>query len=205
VRGKLLLTTIKTGDLIAELDLNAREELVCAFSPDGRRILVKGKDNWIVVCDIEELFALFFPCAGLPIPIAQDRTGRSIAVGGSLGIIQILTLAGVKFGPPVITPVRLWVYTSRWWHSITNRKPQADWAKEITFGCNWCGSRLQTPAGILDAIGGVSRDAKLSDDQSPCTELPAEAWEERRLLSDCPHCRQPLRFNPFVVDNRERY
>jgi hypothetical protein len=26
-----------------------------------------------------------------------------------------------------------------------------------------------------------------------------------RLLSKCPHCHKPLRFNPFIVDNRDRY
>ena len=37
-----------------------------------------------------------------------------------------------------------------------------------------------------------------SENQSPCLDLPAEAWDEPRLLSACPLCRQPLKFNPFV-------
>ena len=38
---------------------------------------------------------------------------------------------------------------------------------------------------------------------APYLQLPAQAWEDPRLLSECPHCRQPLRFNPFIVDNRK--
>ena len=47
--------------------------------------------------------------------------------------------------------------------------------------------------------------ANLSPDQSPCLELPDKAWDEPRLLSECPLCRKPLRFNPFIVDNRGRW
>jgi hypothetical protein len=33
--------------------------------------------------------------------------------------------------------------------------------------------------------------------------LPADAWKEPRLATACPHCRQGVRFNPFVVDNSQ--
>jgi len=58
---------------------------------------------------------------------------------------------------------------------------------------------------ILEVIRSINREAGLRPDQSPCLELPDEAWEEPRLLSECPLCHKPLRFNPFIVDNRERY
>lgn len=31
-------------------------------------------------------------------------------------------------------------------------------------------------------------------------ELPKEAWDMPGLLSDCPQCGRPLKFNPFLVD-----
>lgn len=64
-------------------------------------------------------------------------------------------------------------------------------------------SRFQ--AKNLDVIMGITRDANLSPDQSPCLELPDEAWEEPHLLSECPLCHKPPRFDPFIADNRERY
>jgi len=33
----------------------------------------------------------------------------------------------------------------------------------------------------------------------------AVAGEEPRLMSECPLCKKPLKFNPFIVDNRDRY
>lgn len=35
--------------------------------------------------------------------------------------------------------------------------------------------------------------------------FPKEVWDERGLLSECPKCKRPLKFNPFIVDNRDRY
>ena len=65
--------------------------------------------------------------------------------------------------------------------------------------------RFPVSPEILDVIRAINRNANLSPDQSPCLELPDEAWNEPRLLSECPFCHKPLKFNPFIVDNRERY
>lgn len=43
--------------------------------------------------------------------------------------------------------------------------------------------------------------AGLKAEQSACLELHAAAWDKPGLLSECPHCRKPLKFKPFVVDN----
>ena len=60
------------------------------------------------------------------------------------------------------------------------------------------GQRFEPVPVVLDAIRSIS--AALAPDQSPCLELPAETWSEPRLLSECPQCHQPLRFNPFITD-----
>jgi len=39
----------------------------------------------------------------------------------------------------------------------------------------------------------------------PRRPIPNKFRAGPRLLSNCPHCHQPLRFNPFIVDNRDRY
>lgn len=61
------------------------------------------------------------------------------------------------------------------------------------------------PAAILDTIAATTRTAHLGPDDFPCLGLPAEAWAEPGLLSECPLCHEPLKFNPFVVDNRDQY
>jgi hypothetical protein len=57
---------------------------------------------------------------------------------------------------------------------------------------------------VLDAITSITKDSHISPDKSPCLELSDMAWDEPQLLSQCPHCHERLRFNPFIVDHRER-
>lgn len=79
------------------------------------------------------------------------------------------------------------------------------WDEEPTAKCEWCGKRFVTPSSTLDVIRSFTRSWDLAPDDSPCAKLPDEAWDEARLLSECTHCHQPVRFNPFIVDNRDRY
>ena len=44
---------------------------------------------------------------------------------------------------------------------------------------------------ILDTIAGIARDARLAPAEPPCLELPAEAFNNPRLVSECPHGHNP--------------
>jgi hypothetical protein len=57
----------------------------------------------------------------------------------------------------------------------------------------------------VNRIAAITRNAGLAPADSPCGKLPAEAWAEPHLRGECPLCHEPLKFNPFVVDNRDRY
>ena len=98
--------------------------------------------------------------------------------------------------PPLATPVRLWLW------DLASQGGR--WDLEITQTCPWCGQRFPVMEHILELIRAINREAGLGPDDSPCLSLPDEAWKEPRLLSECPRCHKPLRFNPFIVDNRER-
>lgn len=74
-----------------------------------------------------------------------------------------------------------------------------DYMDFVTAACPWCGARFQVPEPVLDAIAVCA--APIAGDQPPCLALPAVAWDEPHLLSECPRCGKLLRFNPFVVDN----
>jgi hypothetical protein len=93
--------------------------------------------------------------------------------------------------------VRLWPWG--------NKDHPGHWDLAITISCLWCGQRFPVREHILETIRALNREVGIGPDDSPCLELPDEAWEEPRLLSECPLCKKPLRFNPFIVDNRERY
>lgn len=66
-------------------------------------------------------------------------------------------------------------------------------------------ARFPVNEPILEVTRAINREAGLTPDKSPSLELPDEAWDEPRLLSECPLCPKPLKFNPFIVDNRDRY
>ena len=104
-----------------------------------------------------------------------------------------LTARNLPSLTPLTTPARLWL------HEGDRNGPC--WDRHITAPCQWCGERFVVDDVVLDTI--VSMTSHLAHDESPCMELPPDAWDEPRLRSECPLCHQPLRFNPFVVDNRE--
>lgn len=69
--------------------------------------------------------------------------------------------------------------------------------------CPLCGHRFPPPQKVLDTIDEIKRKAGLTPDQSPCLELPDEAWEHPGLLSECPKCKEKLKFNPFIAGGEE--
>ena len=123
--------------------------------------------------------------------------GSFVYRGGRTGGVILLTPLNFVMTPPIVTPLQLWLYRKD--------NNQGRWDDNITTICKWCGKRFSVTADILDVIRGITRNVNLSPDQSPCFELPDEAWDEPKLLSKCPLCHQPLKFNPFIVDNRGRW
>jgi hypothetical protein len=66
-----------------------------------------------------------------------------------------------------------------------------------------CGQRIPVSEKASEVTSATNSDARLILCHSPCLELPYETWGEPRLLLECPLCRKRLKFNPFIVDNRE--
>jgi hypothetical protein len=94
-------------------------------------------------------------------------------------------------GPAVVTAVHLFL------HAV-NR-----WEERPSVRCPWCRERAPAAPEALDAMAEIVRAAG-DGLGAPCFELPADAWSEPGLLSACGRCRRPLRYNPFVVDERGR-
>ncbi|RLD81546.1 MAG: hypothetical protein DRJ15_04120 [Bacteroidetes bacterium] len=69
--------------------------------------------------------------------------------------------------------------------------------------CPICGHHFSPPKSVLGTIEEITKKAGLSPEQSPCLELPDEAWEEQGLLSECPKCGEKLKFNPFIVGGED--
>jgi WD40 repeat protein len=69
----------------------------------------------------------------------------------------------------------------------------------LSSDCLVCGHRFAPPTEVLTTIETITMKADLRPEQSPCLELPDEAWEDSGLLSNCPNCGAELKFNPFIA------
>lgn len=63
--------------------------------------------------------------------------------------------------------------------------------------CPYCARDFPPAHEVTAAINAHA--ATLSPGQSSCLDLPDSAFDDPRLLTACPHCAKPLKFNPFFV------
>jgi hypothetical protein len=136
--------------------------------------------------------AIFHALSGV-VSVSEVKTQRQLGFGTSRGQVIFATLHNFRFGTPIITATRLWLWDIR--------SQNGRWDECLTALCEHCGQRFEPEPSVLDVIHGIT--AHLNPDQLPCLSLPCEAWDEPRLLSACPHCHKPVKFNPFVVDNQD--
>jgi hypothetical protein len=166
----------------------------CRYTADGRLLLSASDDRTIRVWNTEigEELTCFHSDVSLS-ALGVGRAGEMVAVGNEIGELSFLRLEAFHAITPIVTAVRSYDFD------------RSDWDAEPTTTCPRCGRRFTVPAIALDAFRRIAKIVGLSVGDSPCAELPSEAWDEPRLLSVCAHCRQPLRFNPFVIDDRDCY
>jgi hypothetical protein len=126
--------------------------------------------------------------------VAFSPSMSKIAVGDSLGNFYLFDLVGFPLGTPILTSVRLWLFGPE--------QGTGSWSPDITNYCPYCDTLFPTSRILLDTIYALNRNSNIGPDDSPCVKLPAEAWDEPKLLSECPKCKGKLKFNPFVMDNR---
>jgi WD40 repeat protein len=190
---------LESGECLGTLEGHTDDVPSVSVTPDGKRAVSGSvsEDNTLRVWDLE---------SGEDIAVYQTKTSvRSLSdiranqrfACGTWNEVILIAPHNLAMETLSITPVRIWLYGEGGY--------KGRWDNNITAVCQWCGRRFPVSDEVLNVITAVTRDANLSHDQSPCLELPVEAWEEPCLLSECPLCHQPLKFNPFIVDNRGRY
>jgi WD40 repeat protein len=168
-----------TGKEIRTLKAHNSWVNACLYSPDGGRIASGSDDKTIKIWDAEtgeEIYTFYTSGDVNSNSIAFSQAGYGVVAGGAGGNVYILQQIGFDFGPPIITPVRLYLHSEHRWDS------------NLTAKCSWCGKRFTPKPDILDTV----RNIKIQP-------------QHEKLLSKCPYCHKPLRFNLFIVDNKERY
>lgn len=203
--GDVRVLNTKTGGVLRTIEIpcpfNVHSLIIAnvpfAVSPDGRyavaadRAMLGVWDTFSGAC-----VAVHSVGSNIIVLSALTPAGQFVC-GTENGDLHFLTVRNLGVDAPWQTAARLFLRKKG--------EKLGHWDDALTTDCQWCGRRFQPDAGVLEAIGGITRSAGLSADQSPCLALPDDAWEEKRLLARCPHCRGPVRFNPFVVDNRGGY
>ncbi len=189
--------TMGSGTIVYSLRQKKSNHLK-GFSLTG----VPSCDNWYVfgrdssgmkIHDLEKnsnVINLGFSAIGFAF---QGVNLPRIVLGSRSGYISFYSVENFPLGPAVVSPVRLWIF------SPLGRK--GHWDEHITAFCPWCQQRFNTPKKVLGTIEGINRNSKLTQDQSPCLNLPDEVWDDPGLLSDCPKCGKKLKFNPFIAGN----
>jgi hypothetical protein len=169
-------------------------------SPDGRWLVSGGSGVYESADFAIRLWDLLdgecvsiFPTADTPRCLSPMCPVGDLAITMDNRIIGLRCMQ-LQLREAIITGVRLWLFGSE--------DSRGTWDERVTAVCSWCARRLILTDTVIEVIAGVKRAARLSSGQSPCLELPAEAWDDPRLVSACPHCNRPLRFNPFVNDSR---
>jgi hypothetical protein len=164
----------------------------CAFSADGLRVATACSDNKLQLWELPEVTLLYeLPGLGEINILAWKPSGDGLVVGSSVGNLYLLELMNLGVSAPRVTAVVLF------------RLDRNEFDQEPTAQCSSCGKRFVPSDLVLDAIRAITKEANVSVDESQCAQLPREAWDEPRLMTDCLQCHQPLRFNPFIVDNRD--
>ena len=69
----------------------------------------------------------------------------------------------------------------------------------ISSKCPFCGHRFHPEKYIIETIKGILQYNNICPQDSPCLNLPDEAWEDPGLLGNCPKCGADLKFNPFIA------
>jgi hypothetical protein len=186
------------GRCVGTLEGHAGPVWSVAVTADGRGAVSGGQDHSLRVWDLAGGRCL----AQYPVPasvgaVSAVGPGGRFVAGLVDGQLHFLTLRDRLPFIPFVTACALPKDAAPALPSPS--EVGNDTAADLTATCPWCGQRFVPAHMIAEAIAAVQKGAGLKPEQAPCLHLPAEAWDEPRLHSDCPCCRRPLRFNPFLV------
>jgi WD40 repeat protein len=196
--GRLALSasrdyTVRVWDLAAGTCLRILEGhqygvTAVAASPDGRLAVSSSWDNTLRGWRLATGECLAVYHAGARVSAAAVAPDGRIVCGTSDGQVHFLRLRNVEPEAPRVTAVRLAAAEpgpglGRWLPFLGGLLGRQE--RGPTAACPGCGRRFAPAGEVLVATGQA---------------LVAEAWDDPRLQSACPHCRQAVRFNPFAVD-----
>jgi len=218
--GTIRLWDSQTGTLLTVVQGTRRDWIVtrCWFSPDGRYIItvegIPGATGELNLRDSGsgDLRARFYTQEGVEAAALSDD-GCTVSLGDRFGDVLILRLMNFEMSAPLVTAAYL-IRATRAAPAIPSFVSEllrrtlekalhkgGKWSDQPTARCRWCGNRFAPSEAVLQAITEIDRMPDRSRSHASF-DIPSEAWADSRLESSCSQCGKPVRFNPFILDNR---
>jgi WD40 repeat protein len=182
-----IIWDLKTGHAIKTTGRFAYRVLNIAITPDGKRASFGSNETNFIIWDVENGKKVGLFVTNSNVYSASFYPGGVIGSEGS-GKIFIL-----KANKEILCPLESIVTIKRIWDfKLQQYLP-------LSADCPLCGHRFEPSSSVLATIDTITKKSGLRPDQSPCLELPDEAWEDPGLLGNCPKCGAALKFNPFIA------
>jgi WD40 repeat protein len=185
--GRLIIWDIKTGQSLKTLEGHTGQIKEVVINQDGTRAISISSDHSLILWDLERGISLayFMGKSGF-LTVATYKDG--IIAGTENGDVEILSVDRNILCPKSGIICLRHIYDFK----IQKLLPLAG-------DCPFCGHRFMPPTSVLATINKITKNADLKPEQSPCLELPDDAWEDPGLLGNCPKCGEELKFNPFIA------
>ena len=114
------------------------------------------------------------------------------------GSIELTTIKNPPpFSPAIATAVRLWRYGDTF--------SSGSWDVLLSAICGWCNNRVEVPGSIIRTIKAGCKEYYYSEENLKDFNIPDFFWNNPNLIHECPSCHMLLKFNPFIVDNKDRF
>ncbi|MCX6238648.1 MAG: WD40 repeat domain-containing protein, partial [Bacteroidia bacterium] len=186
-----ILWDLETGLAVKTLSVHTSTVRAVAITPDGKRALSGSWDNTCILWDLEtgKQMSRFVTNSSI---YAVTLYSQGVVLGCNIGKVIILNVDRNLLcpGKVIVTIKQIWDF------ELERNLP-------LSADCPICGNRFEPPHKFVKTIEMITKKAGLRPEQSPCLELPDEAWEDPGLLENCPKCGEMLKFNPFIVGGEE--
>ena len=116
------------------------------------------------------------------------------AVGTSVGDVTFASLDATDLAPPFVIGAYIWRFA--------RKGENGCWQETPLWRCPWCGRQSVVPHRVGRMITRTAGHVAGGSEAASSRTVAEEVWKDARLVTRCVECARPVRFTPFVVDNR---
>ncbi len=153
-------------------------------TPNGKNVIIQFINGIYKIIDLETYELINVSKENRRYSSLIVKADGNLVFGDLTGVIVLSHFVNFKKGIPLITPSKIWLFKKE------------DWDEYIKADCPFCGTLFNISDEKINIIKEVENKYK-----KPNGWIADKAWDDPRLISECPLCHEKLKFNPFIVDN----